>query len=164
MEPERQLTLVLADDHAIVREGIAALCASHGFRILGQCSDGPAAIEMILTQKPDLALLDVHMPGVTGIEAVRRLLPPSAAEAGTGAADDTRAAVAAFPDAAVSGTGADAAGAAGARSAALPARNAPAIISSCAIAMPIQTAVGLPRSSSIPRIGGAIDMPRSSPE
>ena len=72
MEPE-QLTLVLADDHAIVREGIAALCASHGFRIIGQCSDGAAAIEMILAQKPDFAILDVHMPGVTGIEAVRKL-------------------------------------------------------------------------------------------
>jgi DNA-binding NarL/FixJ family response regulator len=73
MQPEQQLTLVLADDHAIVREGIAALCATHGFRILGQCSDGAEAVEMILAQKPDFALLDVHMPGVTGIEAVRRL-------------------------------------------------------------------------------------------
>jgi DNA-binding NarL/FixJ family response regulator len=72
MEAE-QLTLVLADDHAIVREGIAALCASHGFRILGQCSDGAAAVEMILAQKPDFAILDVHMPGVTGVEAVRKL-------------------------------------------------------------------------------------------
>jgi DNA-binding NarL/FixJ family response regulator len=73
METDRQLTLVLADDHAIVREGIAALCASHGFRILGQCSDGAAAVEMILAEKPDFALLDVHMPGITGIEAVRKL-------------------------------------------------------------------------------------------
>src|SRR4051812_34266259 len=72
MESE-QLTLVLADDHVIVREGIAALCASHGFRILGQCADGEAAVEMILAQKPDFAILDLHMPGVTGIEAVRRL-------------------------------------------------------------------------------------------
>ncbi len=72
MESE-QLTLVLADDHAIVREGIAALCATHGFRILGQCSDGAAAVEMIQAQKPDFALLDVHMPGTTGIDAVRQL-------------------------------------------------------------------------------------------
>jgi DNA-binding NarL/FixJ family response regulator len=70
---EQPLTLVLADDHAIVREGIAALCASHGFRILGQCSDGPAAVEMILAEKPDFAILDVHMPTMTGVEAVRKL-------------------------------------------------------------------------------------------
>lgn len=69
----RQLTLVLADDHAIVREGIAALCATHGFRILGQCSDGAAAVEMILSQQPDFAILDLHMPVITGIEAVRKL-------------------------------------------------------------------------------------------
>jgi len=73
METEQPLTLVLADDHAIVREGIAALCAGNGFRIVGQCSDGAAAIEMILAQKPDFAILDVHMPGSTGIEAVRQL-------------------------------------------------------------------------------------------
>jgi DNA-binding NarL/FixJ family response regulator len=70
---EEQLTLVLADDHAIVREGIAALCTSHGFRVLGQCSDGPAAVAMVLAEKPDFAILDVHMPGVTGVEAVRQL-------------------------------------------------------------------------------------------
>jgi DNA-binding NarL/FixJ family response regulator len=70
---KEQLTLVLADDHAIVREGIAALCASQGFRILGQCSDGAAAVEMILAEKPDFAVLDVHMPTMTGVEAVRKL-------------------------------------------------------------------------------------------
>jgi DNA-binding NarL/FixJ family response regulator len=67
------LTLVLADDHAIVREGIAALCASNGFRIIGQCADGLAAVEMILREKPDFAILDLHMPNLTGIQAVRKL-------------------------------------------------------------------------------------------
>lgn len=67
------LTFVLADDHAIVREGIAALCASHGFNILGQCSDGLAAVDMILDLGPDFAILDLHMPHLTGVDAVRRL-------------------------------------------------------------------------------------------
>ena len=66
-------TLVLADDHAIVREGIAALCASSGFRILGQCSDGAAAVELVIAEKPAFAILDLHMPEITGIEAVRRI-------------------------------------------------------------------------------------------
>jgi DNA-binding NarL/FixJ family response regulator len=66
-------TLVLADDHAIVREGIAALCASNGFRILGQCSDGAAAVELVIAEKPDFAILDLHMPQITGIEAIRRI-------------------------------------------------------------------------------------------
>jgi DNA-binding NarL/FixJ family response regulator len=66
-------TVVLADDHTIVREGIAALCASHGFRILGQCADGPSAVEMILAQQPEFAILDLQMPGANGIEVIHRL-------------------------------------------------------------------------------------------
>ena len=55
MVESQQLTLVLADDHAIVREGIASFCASSGFRILGQCSDGTVAVEMVFAEKPDFA-------------------------------------------------------------------------------------------------------------
>ena len=66
-------TVVLADDHAIVREGIASLCTANGMRVLGQVSDGGAAIEMITALEPDFAILDLHMPMVTGVEAIRRL-------------------------------------------------------------------------------------------
>lgn len=66
-------TVVLADDHAIVREGIAALCTSHGMRVLGQVADGGEAVEMITALQPDFAILDLHMPGVTGVEAIRTL-------------------------------------------------------------------------------------------
>ena len=72
MEPQ-EITVVLADDHAIVREGIAALCASNGMRILGECSDGPSAVEMILGCTPDFAIIDLHMPGMTGVEVIRKL-------------------------------------------------------------------------------------------
>lgn len=73
MQELRETTVVLADDHAIVREGFAALCASYGMRVLAECSDGAAALETIATLKPDFAILDIHMPGMTGVEAVRRL-------------------------------------------------------------------------------------------
>jgi DNA-binding NarL/FixJ family response regulator len=73
MTETSQATVVLADDHIIVREGIAALCAGHNLQILEQCSDGPAALEAILRLKPDLAILDLHMPGMTGDEVVRRV-------------------------------------------------------------------------------------------
>ena len=66
-------TVVLADDHAIVREGIAALCSSHGMRVLGQVADGGAAVDMIADLNPDFAILDLHMPGMTGLEAIRKL-------------------------------------------------------------------------------------------
>ena len=42
-------------------------------RVLGQAADGGAAVEMIATLNPDFAILDIHMPGVTGVEAIRRL-------------------------------------------------------------------------------------------
>src|SRR5450631_702343 len=66
-------TVVLADDHAIVREGIASLCTANGMRVLGQVSDGGAAVEMITALEPDFAILDLHMPMVTGVEAIRKL-------------------------------------------------------------------------------------------
>ena len=73
MNPSQSITVVLADDHAIVREGFAALCASHGMKILGECSEGVSAFEMILNLKPDFAILDLHMPGMTGVEVIRKL-------------------------------------------------------------------------------------------
>jgi DNA-binding NarL/FixJ family response regulator len=49
MDPNKQITLVLADDHGIVREGIAAFCHSRpDLKILGQSSDGAEAVELIL--------------------------------------------------------------------------------------------------------------------
>jgi DNA-binding NarL/FixJ family response regulator len=66
-------TVILADDHNIVREGIAALCGSFGMEVVGQCSDGEAALEIIRSLKPDFAVLDFHMPKLTGLEVIRRL-------------------------------------------------------------------------------------------
>lgn len=68
-----RVTVVLADDHVIVREGFAALCAANNMDILGQASDGPSALELIGSLRPALAILDLHMPGLTGIEVIRRL-------------------------------------------------------------------------------------------
>jgi DNA-binding NarL/FixJ family response regulator len=73
MDKKRAITVVLADDHAIVREGFAALCEAQGMEILGQASTGPAALELINSLQPDFAILDLHMPGMTGAEVIRRL-------------------------------------------------------------------------------------------
>lgn len=73
MQDSHEITAVLADDHAIVREGIAALCTANGIRVLGQCSEGPAALAMIQEYQPDFAILDLHMPGMTGVEVIRHL-------------------------------------------------------------------------------------------
>ena len=71
MPETEQTSVVLADDHNIVREGIAALCAANEMRVMGQVSDGPAAVDMIEQLKPDFAILDLHMPSMTGVEVIR---------------------------------------------------------------------------------------------
>jgi DNA-binding NarL/FixJ family response regulator len=67
------ITAVLADDHHIVREGLAALCSLHSIRVLGQCADGREAVETVHSLQPDVAILDMHMPVFDGVEVVRRL-------------------------------------------------------------------------------------------
>jgi DNA-binding NarL/FixJ family response regulator len=73
MSQTAEVSVVLADDHQIVREGIAALCAANGMRVLGQCSNGDAAVQMISSLQPEFAIVDMHMPGLTGCEVIRRL-------------------------------------------------------------------------------------------
>jgi len=73
MEERRESTVVVADDQAIVREGFAALCTASGMRVIGECPDGGAALEAISTLGPDFAILDLHMPVMTGVDVVRRL-------------------------------------------------------------------------------------------
>jgi DNA-binding NarL/FixJ family response regulator len=67
-------TVILADDHVIVREGFAAFCESQaGLSVAGQCGDGAAAVEMIQSLRPDFAILDLNMPKMTGVQVVRRV-------------------------------------------------------------------------------------------
>jgi DNA-binding NarL/FixJ family response regulator len=74
MDTAKPITLVLADDHGILREGIAAFCNSRtDLKILGQGSDGGEAIDLILALKPDFAVLDLNMPKVNGLDVVRRV-------------------------------------------------------------------------------------------
>jgi DNA-binding NarL/FixJ family response regulator len=74
MEAAQPITVVLADDHAIVREGIAAKFRERPeISILGQASDGEGALAMILSLKPDFAILDLNMPRMGGLDVVRRV-------------------------------------------------------------------------------------------
>ncbi len=66
--------IVLADDHRIVREGLRALLAGEaGFEVVGVAEDGLGAIDMARRLAPDVVVVDVNMPGLNGIETVRRL-------------------------------------------------------------------------------------------
>ena len=67
------ISVVLADDHQIVRQGLRTLLEDRGdCRVVGEASDGLTAIDLILRLQPDLAVLDVQLPDLGGLEVARR--------------------------------------------------------------------------------------------
>jgi DNA-binding NarL/FixJ family response regulator len=67
--------LVLADDHEIMRVGLRSLLeAQLNWSVVGEAIDGEEAVEMVLSLKPDVALLDIAMPKISGLEAAREIL------------------------------------------------------------------------------------------
>jgi DNA-binding NarL/FixJ family response regulator len=68
------ITVLIADDHAMVREGLRALLSSmDGYELAGTASTGADAIRETVLLKPDLLVLDIGFPDLSGIEVVRRL-------------------------------------------------------------------------------------------
>ncbi len=67
------MRILLADDHALFRDGVASLLASWGHEVVGQASDGESAVDLAVRLRPDLVLMDVSMPGGGGMEATRRI-------------------------------------------------------------------------------------------
>ena len=66
--------MLVVDDHPVVRRGLVALLASlEGFEVAAECSDGESAVREVLLARPDVVLMDVQMPGFSGIEATKRL-------------------------------------------------------------------------------------------
>ena len=67
-------TFLLADDHVLFRQGLAMLIGSHNnWEIVGEADNGNDAVRLATLLKPDIALLDVEMPRLNGIEAARRI-------------------------------------------------------------------------------------------
>jgi two-component system, NarL family, nitrate/nitrite response regulator NarL len=68
------IRLLLADDHTLFRKGLASLLEKKpSFAVIGEARNGTEAINKALTDKPDLVLMDIHMPGVNGLEATRQI-------------------------------------------------------------------------------------------
>jgi two-component system NarL family response regulator len=67
------MRIAIVDDHALVRDGIASLLTAWGHEIVGSGSDGADAVPLVERASPDLLLLDVRMPGLSGVEAAGRV-------------------------------------------------------------------------------------------
>ena len=69
------IRILIVDDHHLVRVGTCRLLADvEGFEIIGEAASGEEAIDMVKDLKPDVALMDIQMPGIGGLEATRRCL------------------------------------------------------------------------------------------
>lgn len=70
----RQVRILVADDHAVVRAGLRALLERQGnFRVVAEAATGEEAVVKAKDHKPDVAVLDIRMPGMSGIEACRQI-------------------------------------------------------------------------------------------
>ena len=70
----KKLRILVADDHGLVRCGAAAvLQTQRGWRVVGEAANGLEAVQKAIELKPDVAILDISMPGLDGIEAARQI-------------------------------------------------------------------------------------------
>jgi two-component system nitrate/nitrite response regulator NarL len=71
---EKRITIIVADDHPLFRKGLADLLRDdEALELLAEAEDGQAAIQAINELKPQVAVLDIEMPGLSGIEIAREL-------------------------------------------------------------------------------------------
>jgi two-component system response regulator NreC len=68
------VNILLADDHQIVRQGLRALLEQKGFNVVGEAADGHEAAQLARELKPDVAILDLAMPVINGVNAAREIL------------------------------------------------------------------------------------------
>jgi two-component system response regulator NreC len=67
------IRVVLADNHALVRQGLKALLEREGFQVAGEASDGQEVVRLVNNVRPDIAIVDISMPILNGIDAAREL-------------------------------------------------------------------------------------------
>jgi DNA-binding NarL/FixJ family response regulator len=75
LEAEAPIRVLLVDDHALVRSAIRQALEAPDIEVVGEARNAEEALELAPLLRPDLLLLDIDLPGMTGIEAVRELAP-----------------------------------------------------------------------------------------
>ncbi len=69
-----QTRILVVDDHPLVRKGIRSLLSNHpDIEVVGEAENGAAALKQVSLCQPDVALLDIRMPGLSGLEIIRQL-------------------------------------------------------------------------------------------
>jgi two-component system response regulator NreC len=68
------LRVLLADDHDVVREGFRAVLEREGFHVVAEAADGHQAVRLATAERPDLAVLDISMPRLNGLDAGRQII------------------------------------------------------------------------------------------
>lgn len=71
---EKQIAVLIVDDHPMVREGLAGVLARHEMKIIGLASTGKQALDLYLAHRPDVMLLDLRLPDQSGFDVVRAVL------------------------------------------------------------------------------------------
>jgi len=71
---KKPFSIVIAEDHTILREGVKALLSSHpDLKVVGEAADGLEAIRCVQNHSPDMILLDLSMPRMTGLDAIKEI-------------------------------------------------------------------------------------------
>jgi DNA-binding NarL/FixJ family response regulator len=73
-DPPERLRVVIADDHPFYRQGLAKLLIESGIDVVAQAADGTQAIDLVDEHAPDVVVVDLNMPGLSGAEVTRRLV------------------------------------------------------------------------------------------
>ena len=73
MPAERRPSVFIVDDHSFFRAGLRKVLTEHGFPVVGEAADGQAALALVERRKPDLVVMDLSMPGMSGAEATREI-------------------------------------------------------------------------------------------
>ncbi len=73
MDINSPIRVILADDHQVVRHGIGQFLVASGIEVIAEAEDGAEALKLIEQHRPDVAVLDIQMPHLSGIEVVRRV-------------------------------------------------------------------------------------------
>ena len=87
LDSPHPVTVVIADDQALMRGGFRLILKAAGIDVLAEAADGEQAVAAVLKHRPDVVLMDIRMPGLDGIEATRRIVAagPSLATGVSGA-------------------------------------------------------------------------------